>query len=162
MDYLWSPWRMEYVQSNKIEEGCVFCNEISRNDSVDNLVIYRGHFNFVIINRYPYTSGHLMVVPFAHQNSIEFLTPEIRAEMFELSTRCINVLREAYQPQGFNLGINIGEAAGAGILDHVHLHIVPRWGGDTNFMSSLGQTRVLPEALGETYQRIKKYWYEAE
>lgn len=112
----------------------------------------------MILNRYPYTSGHLMVVPNDHQPSVEALEPETRAELMELAAQVMQVLRKAYQPEGFNVGINVGEAAGAGIEDHVHLHVVPRWQGDTNFMSSLGQTRVLPESLETTYARVKQAW----
>jgi ATP adenylyltransferase len=112
----------------------------------------------VILNRYPYTTGHLMIVPFDHQPSLELLDAETRAELMELASQSIRVLQLEYAPQGFNLGINIGEAAGAGILGHVHLHVVPRWKGDTNFMSTLGDTRVLPEALEDTWRRIKIAW----
>jgi len=149
---------MEYIQSEKNKEGCVFCFEIDQEDSPDNLIVYRGRRSFVILNRYPYTSGHLMVVPYDHQPSIENLDSETRAEMMELVAKGLRTLRQEYHPQGFNIGINIGEAAGAGIIDHVHLHLVPRWAGDTNFMSSLGQTRVLPESLEDTYRRIKSSW----
>ena len=110
----------------------------------------------MILNRYPYTSGHLMVVPFAHKANLEALDSQTRAEMMELTARCMTVLREVYNPQAFNMGANMGEAAGAGVKEHVHIHIVPRWKGDTNFMSTLGETRVLPEVLEDTYQRVKK------
>lgn len=158
LKYLWSPWRMEYIQSFKNEEGCAFCEEIRRVDGPENLVVYRGRFAYVILNRYPYTSGHMMVVPYEHEASIEGISSETRAEMMELANECISVLRSEYYPQGFNLGVNIGQAAGAGILGHVHLHVVPRWGGDTNFMSSLGSTRVIPETLEDSYCRIKRAW----
>jgi ATP adenylyltransferase len=149
---------MAYISNNKTDEGCVFCIEPSRPDGDVNLIVHRGQAAFVILNRYPYTSGHLMVVPFEHQPSLELLNPATRAEMMELATRAIEILRTEYNPQGFNVGINIGEAAGAGIAAHVHLHIVPRWLGDTNFMSSLGHTRVLPETLEVTYHRLTRGW----
>ncbi len=149
---------MAYIEKHKEEEACVFCSAQEKPDGSENLIVYRGQRAFVILNRYPYTSGHLMVVPNIHQPTLEDLRPEIRAEMMELATRCIQVLRSVYQAEGFNLGINIGEPAGAGIADHVHLHVVPRWMGDTNFMSSLGRTRVLPELLQETYKRVKEGW----
>jgi len=149
---------MKYIQSVKNTAECVFCHEIGQEDGPENLVVYRGQYAFVILNRYPYTSGHLMVVPYAHKHSLEMLDSQTRAEIMELTAKAIMVLSQEYQPQGFNLGMNIGEAAGAGILDHVHLHIVPRWNGDTNFMSSLGRTRVLPETLEDTYLRIRKCW----
>ena len=159
MNHLWSPWRMEYIDNNK-EDGCVFCNAQGKEDGAENLITYRGKFSFVILNRFPYTSGHLMVIPFEHKPDLEELDPDTRAEMMELTSRCTTVLKNIYRPQGFNVGVNIGEAAGAGVLGHVHIHIVPRWTGDTNFMSSVGGTRVLPEALEATYQRVKNGFQE--
>jgi len=155
MNYLWSPWRMEYIENNNKEAGCVFCNALAKTDGAENLIAFRGEYSFVILNRYPYTSGHLMVIPFAHKPNLEELDSTTRAEMMELTSRCTTVLKHIYNPQGFNVGVNIGEAAGAGVAVHVHIHIVPRWKGDTNFMSSVGETRVLPEALDATYQRVK-------
>jgi ATP adenylyltransferase len=155
VDHLWSPWRKEYIEGPKIETGCIFCWAAAQPDSPDNLIIFRGQRAFLILNRYPYTNGHMMSVPFEHQPSIELLSAETRAEMMELATRAVQALRASYHPEGLNLGINIGEAAGAGITGHVHLHILPRWAGDTNFMSSVGNTRVLPETLEDAYQRLK-------
>jgi len=155
MNHLWSPWRMEYIENNNKEDGCVFCNAQARTDDAENLIAFRGVHSFVILNRFPYTSGHLMVIPFEHKPNLEELDALIRAEMMELTSRCTTVLRDIYKPQGFNLGVNIGEAAGAGVLGHVHIHIVPRWMGDTNFMSSVGETRVLPESLEDTYKRVR-------
>ena len=145
---------MEYIESNK-EEGCIFCLAQEKEDGTENLIAFRGERTYVILNRYPYTCGHLMVVPFDHQAHFEGLDQPTRAEMMELTTRCIVVLRKIYHPQAFNMGANIGESAGAGVKSHVHIHIVPRWAGDTNFMSILGETRVLPEALETTYRRVK-------
>ncbi len=155
MKRIWSPWRMKYIENNEKQEGCIFCNALARVDNTENLIIKRGELAFVILNLYPYTSGHIMVAPMAHQPSLEFLDPDSRAEMMELVSQSIVVLKQVYNPQAFNVGANIGEAAGAGEPDHVHLHIVPRWEGDTNFMSTLAETRVLPESLEETYNRIK-------
>jgi len=155
MDYLWSPWRMEYIENNNKEDGCVFCNALAQTDNADNLIAYRGVHSFVILNRFPYTSGHLMVIPLVHKPNLEELDSTTRAEMMELTARCTTVLGTIYQPHGFNVGVNIGEAAGAGVEGHVHVHIVPRWMGDTNFMSSIGGTRVLPESLEKTYERVK-------
>jgi ATP adenylyltransferase len=155
MKRIWSPWRMEYIENHEHQEGCIFCNALAQPDNEQNLIIKRGKLAFVILNLYPYTSGHLMVAPMAHQPSLEFLDPDSRAEMMELVSQSIVVLKKVYNPEAFNLGANIGEAAGAGEPDHVHLHIVPRWAGDTNFLSAVGETRVLPEALEETYRRIK-------
>lgn len=149
---------MAYIQTPKNEEGCVFCDAQVEPGSPENLVVFGGQRAFVILNRYPYTSGHVMVVPYEHQPSLDGLHAQTRAEVMELASLCVQILGDEYQPQGFNLGINIGEAAGAGITDHVHLHVVPRWLGDTNFMSTLGQTRVLPENLEDTYWRIRRRW----
>jgi ATP adenylyltransferase len=162
MKYLWSPWRMTYIEKNKFEVACAFCDALEESDSAGNLIVYRGPRAFIILNRFPYTSGHLMTVPYQHCPSLEDLNPETRAEIIELANLGMQVLRQVYQPQGFNLGINLGEAAGAGITDHIHMHVVPRWTGDTNFMSSLGHTRVLPETLEDTYNRIKGAWEEQE
>jgi ATP adenylyltransferase len=149
---------MEYIQNPNKEEGCIFCARPTEPDGAGNLIAARGTRAYVILNRYPYTSGHLMIVPFAHQPSLERLDPEARAELMELASIAIQVLQAEYRPEGFNLGINIGAAAGAGIAEHVHLHVVPRWAGDTNFMSSLSGTRVLPEALEDTFWRVKERW----
>jgi ATP adenylyltransferase len=150
---------MEYMEHSKVE-GCIFCMAQEMEDSAENLIAYRSERAYVILNRYPYTSGHLMVVPFDHQPNLEVLDPETRAEMMELTTRCMIVLRKLYRPPAFNMGANIGEAAGAGVKAHVHMHIVPRWAGDTNFMSAIGETRVLPELLEDTYQRVRKAFQE--
>ena len=147
---------MTYIENHEKEDGCVFCNAQATADSAENLIAFRGKNAYVILNRFPYTSGHLMVIPFEHKPNLEELNAETRAEMMELATRCTAILREIYKAESFNVGINIGEAAGAGVLGHVHIHIVPRWAGDTNFMSTLGKTRVLPESLEDTYQRVKK------
>jgi len=146
---------MTYLEKHDSSEGCIFCSALSRPDGPENLIVLRGHRAFVILNLYPYTSGHLMVAPFDHAAGLEELDEAARAEMMELATRCMAVLRELYHPQGFNMGINIGEAAGAGVVGHVHVHIVPRWVGDTNFMSATASTRVLPELLEDTYQRVR-------
>ena len=149
---------MEYILTPKSEEGCIFCNALMQADGPINLITYRGPKAFVMLNRYPYTSGHLMIVPYAHQPSLELLDVPSRTDIMNLSARAIQVLQALYAPQGFNLGMNIGNAAGAGVTEHVHLHVVPRWVGDTNFMSSISQTRVLPELLEETYRRVKEAW----
>jgi ATP adenylyltransferase len=129
-------------------------------DGAENLIAYRGEYAYVILNRYPYTSGHLMVVPYNHHATLEDLNPETRAEIMELATHCMSILRKIYKPPAFNMGANIGEAAGAGVKAHVHIHIVPRWAGDTNFMSTIGDVRVLPELLEDTYQKIRKGFQE--
>ena len=156
MKHIWSPWRMTYIENHGKEDGCVFCKAVVREDNADNLIIKRGDLAFVILNRYPYTSGHVMVVTFKHKPNLEELDAPTRAEMIEWTSRATTVLRNIYNTTAFNIGVNIGEAAGAGVKEHIHLHIVPRWNGDTNFMSTLAETRVLPEALEDTWVRIKK------
>ena len=158
METLWSPWRMKYITDYDNPGKCVFCTAPAQPDGPENLIIHRGQLAYVILNLFPYTSGHLMIVPFDHQPSIEDLTVETRTEMMELVNQAIKVMRKVYKPQGFNVGINLGTAAGAGIAEHVHMHLVPRWNGDTNFMSTIGETRVLPEELETTYQRLSQTW----
>lgn len=150
---------MEYIESHK-QEGCVFCSAQEKEDGVENLIAFRGQRVYVILNRYPYTSGHLMVVPFDHKPNLEELDAQTRAEMMELTARCMTVLRQIYHPEAFNMGANIGEAAGAGIKQHVHIHVVPRWGGDTNFMTTVGASRVLPESLERTHERVRTAFLE--
>jgi ATP adenylyltransferase len=156
MKRLWAPWRIKLFETKTT--GCVFCKVYKQADGPDNLVIFRGKRCFVILNRYPYTSGHMMVVANKHLSSLEDLEVETRSEMMELSTRAMVVLRSIYHPDAFNLGANIGEAAGAGIAGHVHLHVVPRWTGDSNFMMTLADTKVMNEALEVTYARISAAW----
>jgi ATP adenylyltransferase len=159
MENLWSPWRMKYISDSGDTGGeCVFCTFPKMSDGPANLVVHRGENAFAILNRYPYTTGHLMVVPFLHVPSIEDLTSATRFEMIEMVNEAIGILRAVYQPEGFNIGVNMGSAAGAGIAEHVHIHVVPRWAGDTNFMSTTGETRVLPENLNETWKRITQAW----
>ena len=156
-EVLWAPWRMEYILSDK-EKGCFLCDAAESNDDKSVHVIARGVKSFALLNRFPYTSGHLMVLPYQHVRDLADLDKQTRAEMMELTTKISQVLMEVYHPEGFNIGINMGEAAGAGIEEHIHIHVVPRWAGDTNFMTAVGQTRVLPEALEDTYQRVKEAW----
>jgi ATP adenylyltransferase len=149
---------MQYIQNGNPISGCVFCEAAKLSDGMDNLIVHRGRLAFVILNRYPYTSGHVMVVPFEHRPTYEELPAETRAEMMELLSQATTVLRKVYKPGGFNVGANLGNVAGAGIADHVHFHIVPRWAGDTNFMSTVGDVRVIPEDLADTYRRITECW----
>ena len=154
MERIWAPWRIQYIQMEK-PEGCILCEKPKENKDVPNYILYRGDKNFVILNSYPYNPGHLMVAPYRHVASLEELTEEERQEHFEIVSRSVKVLRQVFKPGGFNIGINLGKAAGAGIEDHFHTHIVPRWQGDTNFMPVLADVRVLPEALADTYQKLK-------
>ncbi|NPV76697.1 MAG: HIT domain-containing protein [Anaerolineae bacterium] len=158
MKQVWSPWRMKYIMHHEPSPECIFCKAQQLDDGPENLIVARGHFTFVILNRYPYTSGHLMVVPYAHQPTLDRLTVEARREIVEIITTAEVVLQEVYHPDGFNIGANIGSAAGAGVAGHLHFHVVPRWSGDTNFMSTLADTRVLPEALEQTFCRLKAAW----
>jgi ATP adenylyltransferase len=157
MDTLWSPWRMKYMMnSEKVDISCIFCHALAQADGPENQIVMRGKSAFVILNRYPYTTGHIMIVPYAHTDTIEKLDSETRTEIMELISEMVACLRELYNPQAFNIGANIGSAAGAGVADHIHFHVVPRWAGDTNFMSTIGETRVLPEELIDTYWRVRK------
>ena len=144
---------MEYLVSDK-EGACVFCEKIHSQDDRDNLVLYRGAQVAIMMNLYPYNTGHLMVIPYAHVPSLEDLDAETQAEMMRLVTRALQALRETLRPDGFNVGVNIGRAAGAGISDHVHLHVVPRWQGDTNFMPVIADVRVIPQSLDATYEQL--------
>jgi ATP adenylyltransferase len=145
---------MEYIENHGKEDGCVFCTAQAMPDGPENLIVHRGPLAYVILNRYPYTSGHIMVVPFRHVPNLEDLAEPERAEMMALTSKATATLRRIYDTGAFNVGMNIGEAAGAGVKEHVHIHVVPRWAGDTNFMSTLAATRVLPETLADTWQRI--------
>lgn len=160
MKHLWSPWRMEYIQKHSGQSECIFCQALASPDAADSLVLSRSTQAFVMLNRFPYTSGHLMIVPNVHAATLEEVPLEALTQMMALSQTALRALRRVYTPQGFNLGINLGESAGAGVADHVHLHIVPRWTGDTNFMATLADTRVLPETLEETYRRLSRAWQE--
>jgi len=149
---------MEYIRDGLKAGDCLFCSLSKQEDGPENLILHRGERAFVVLNRYPYTNGHMMIVPYAHEPSLEGLENETLHEMIRLAAAALGILREAYNADGFNLGGNIGEAAGAGIEEHVHLHVVPRWRGDTNFMATTAQTRVLPESLEETYQILRPLW----
>ena len=154
MEHLWSPWRLAYITGASQATGCVFCDALTNPDA-EPLVLFRGVTCFVILNLFPYNNGHLMVIPHRHIGSLAAATPEELAELIDLTRTSEMALTEAYQPHGINMGINLGKPAGAGILDHVHMHVVPRWNGDTNFMSVVGKTRVLAEELPDTAARLR-------
>jgi ATP adenylyltransferase len=154
MDHLWSSWRLFYVTGGAKSDGCVFCAAQDAPDA-ESLIVFRGRTAFVILNLYPYNNGHLMVVPNRHIATLAAATDDELCEMIALTQRAELALTEAYAPHGMNVGINLGKPAGAGILDHLHIHVVPRWNGDTNFMTTIGQTRVLPEELPQTAERLK-------
>ena len=155
MDYLWSPWRYRYVTQAVPQEGCVFCRKMQENDDERNFVLYRGVNNFVLLNLYPYTPGHLMIAPYAHIGQLSEADDAAWMEMTSLTRTAERALQQAYKPDGINLGMNLGKSAGAGIADHIHMHVLPRWHADANFVSVIGETRVLPEALEDTYKKLK-------
>lgn len=154
MHHLWSPWRLAYITGASQSTGCVFC-EALRSDDAQTLILHRGRTCYVILNLYPYNNGHLMVVPDRHLGSLAAMTSEELCELGELTRLSEMALTEAFAPHGLNMGINLGKPAGAGVLDHVHMHVVPRWNGDTNFMSVVGETRVLPEELPVTAEKLR-------
>lgn len=154
MDRLWSPWRYQYVSTAEPSAACIFCAKSQESDDEKNLIVYRGKFNFILLNLFPYTSGHLMVAPYAHVATLEDASEEIVTELMLLTRLSQAKLREVYRAPAFNAGMNIGSAAGAGIAGHIHMHVLPRWPGDVNFMTSVGETRVLPEDLTETYRKL--------
>jgi len=158
MDYLWTPWRFQYmveVTTGK-QPDCFFCDAVASTRDEETLLVYRGKQMFVILNRYPYTSGHVMIVPYAHVAELNLCKPDGLDEMMELAQRVESAYRTNYKPDGINLGMNLGKAAGAGVASHLHLHMLPRWFGDSNFMTVTGETRVHPEDLATTYQRLRK------
>jgi len=154
MDYLWTPWRYAYVSGAEPATSCIFCEAPKQNDE-QALIVDRGKHCYVILNKYPYTNGHVMVVPYAHLDELQNLPVEAADEMMALTQRMEGVLRSLYRPDGLNLGMNIGKAAGAGVAGHIHMHVLPRWVADANFMSVIGETRVLPESLEVTWTRIR-------
>jgi ATP adenylyltransferase len=158
MDYLWTPWRYQYIASLKNPRRCVFCIETSGEYDERDFVVFRGKASFVILNIFPYTTGHLLVAPYAHTADFQECSPEESAEMLELVKRCQFALQQTYHPDGFNLGMNLGRCAGAGVEHHLHMHVVPRWIGDSNFMTVVGETRVLPESLETTFGKLRPYF----
>ena len=158
MKQLWAPWRLEYIEAADEDTGCVFCRAAAADDDEAALVVHRGEHAFVLLNKFPYVSGHLMVAPYRHLGDFAGLTDEEVLEVHRLGERGMAALAETYAPQGYNVGWNLGRIAGAGIVDHVHLHVVPRWAGDTNFMPVLADVKVLPEHLLETRRRLADAW----
>jgi ATP adenylyltransferase len=154
MKNLWTPWRYKYITNLK-ERECIFCKAAKSGNDKENLLLFRGTWNFVLLNRYPYSNGHLMVAPYEHVSSPETSDLNALREFIELMNICLKTLRKAYNPDGMNTGMNLGTAAGAGIEEHYHLHVLPRWHGDTNFMTSIAQTRLVPQALDDTWSILK-------
>ncbi|RLB86996.1 MAG: HIT family hydrolase [Deltaproteobacteria bacterium] len=156
MDVLWAPWRMEYILSSKKKQECIFCPGEDRGRDEERLILHVGQKSMVMMNRYPYNNGHLLVAPVRHVPSLDALHPEEILDLMLTVRRWIDVLKKEMNPEGFNVGLNIGRVAGAGVEDHMHFHIVPRWNGDTNYMTVLGEVRVIPEHLQQTYKKLIK------
>ena len=161
MDHLWTPWRSTYMSEKKDKRDCVFCDAAAQSSDQQALVIYRGASNLIVLNRYPYTSGHLMIAPYEHVPRLNEASIETAEEMMRLTRRAERILEQVYHPDGLNLGMNLGAAAGAGVDQHIHMHVLPRWNGDANFMSTVSDTRVIPEALEDTYAKLKGKFAEA-
>lgn len=155
MDFLFTPWRYAYISTADKAPGCLFCGILAAGDDEKYMVVHRGQHCFVILNAFPYTNGHVMVVPYQHTDQLMSLSAPAAQEMMELTQKLEGILRELYQPDGLNLGMNLGKAAGAGVAGHIHMHVLPRWIADANFMSVVAETRVLPEDLATTYKRIR-------
>ena len=158
MDRLWTPWRFDYIRNAEKATSCVFCQILEEARDADNLVLFRGRNAFVILNLFPYTSGHLLVVANRHLSFLSDARPEELHEIIQLGQQCEDALKQEYHPSGYNMGFNLGRVAGAGVEHHLHMHVVPRWSGDSNFVSVVGETRVLPEELPVTYQRLLPYF----
>jgi ATP adenylyltransferase len=161
MDHLWSPWRFKYITNTEKSEGCVFCNLVQGNHDESSFIIHRGRLNYLVLNIFPYASGHLLIVPFAHVAMLAEMAKEASDEMMDLSKRAQAALTKEYRPDGVNLGMNLGQAAGAGVAQHLHMHILPRWFGDSNFTTVIAETRILPETLETTYQRLKPHFQDS-
>jgi ATP adenylyltransferase len=156
MDYLWTPWRYRYIADPHKDDGCIFCDAVAAGNDEKTFIVVRGSLSYIILNAFPYTSGHLMVVPYAHVADLAAVEHETLGEMMLLAQRAKSALEHTYHPDGYNLGMNLGRAAGAGVTGHLHLHVLPRWSGDANFMTVIGETRVEPEELSTTYAKLKK------
>lgn len=155
MERLWAPWRMRYIEGADSAVGCIFCSKPEEEQDTENLILWRGEKTFIILNAFPYANGHLMVTPYHHTADLDELNDIEMLEMMSSTRLAVNLLKAAFKPDGFNIGINMGRVAGAGIADHVHIHVVPRWNGDTNFMPVLGDVRVIPESLAVVFERLK-------
>ncbi len=158
MDYLWSPWRYQYISNIRKANRCVFCVDSSGERDPEDFIVFRGRWNFVILNIFPYTSGHLLIAPYEHTANFQAFPIEQLTEMLELAKLGQSAIEQTYHPDGFNIGMNLGQSAGAGVAQHLHLHVVPRWAGDANFMTIVSETRVLPEELKSTYEKLKRHF----
>lgn len=160
VDRLWTPWRYDFIKGSNAEKpdgsrDCIFCSLRDARNDESVYVLHRAHHNYIVLNLYPYISGHLLIVPYEHTSELDAASDETTAELMRLAKQCQSVLREVYRPHGFNLGMNLGRSAGAGVAEHIHLHIMPRWTGDGNFMTTVAETRVIPEDLATTYGKLR-------
>ena len=158
MERLWAPWRMKYILGSKKHAACILCEEMGKNEDRKNYILFRGQHTFVIMNLYPYNNGHLLIVPYTHESEIDKLPAEELADLMKTTQASVNILKQALRPEGLNIGINIGKPAGAGIPDHLHVQIVPRWTGDSSYITVFNETRVMPELLDGTYERLRPYF----
>ncbi|MHB8410686.1 MAG: HIT family protein [Candidatus Acidiferrales bacterium] len=156
MDFIWTPWRYRYIAEANKDERCIFCDALALKDDVSAQIVFRGKLSFTILNRFPYTTGHVMVVPYAHVAELSECDPEALAEMMRLATNVQKALATVYHPHGYNLGMNLGRCAGAGVTGHLHLHVLPRWSGDANFMTTVAETRLEPEELTRTFEKLRR------
>jgi ATP adenylyltransferase len=161
MKVVWAPWRMEYVGSDQVREGCIFCPGDDRTQDEKKLILYRGEWSIVLMNRFPYTNGHLLIAPLRHISSFDSLSPDEKLDLVNMVERSVSVLKEVMDPAGFNIGMNLGRVAGAGVEDHMHFHIVPRWSGDTNYMTVFGEVRIIPEHIRATYEKLLPFFKES-
>jgi ATP adenylyltransferase len=162
MKVLWAPWRMEYILSDKEKTGCIFCTGNCRTDEEERLILHAGSMSIVMMNKFPYNNGHLLVAPVRHTPGLEALSPEENLDLILMVKKAIEILKKEMRPEGFNVGLNLGKVAGAGVEEHMHFHIVPRWSGDTNFMTVTGDVRVIPEHIRETYIKLKPYFEDSK
>jgi ATP adenylyltransferase len=160
MKVIWAPWRMEYILSDKEKTGCIFCAGDERTGDKERLILHTGSMSIVMMNKFPYNNGHLLVAPVRHTPDLECLSPEENLDLILAVRKSLEILKRAMKPEGFNVGMNLGRVAGAGVEEHMHFHIVPRWSGDTNFMTVTGDVRVVPEHIRETYEKLKPYFEE--
>jgi ATP adenylyltransferase len=157
MKEIWAPWRIQYIETKK-PQGCIFCDKPKENDDVRNYILFRGEKSFVMLNSFPYNPGHLLIAPYRHVATLEDLAEDELLEHWQIVCRCLQILRQELKPEGLNVGLNLGRVAGAGVDKHMHTHIVPRWNGDTNFMPVLADVRIMPQALADTYSRLKPHF----
>lgn len=160
MQQLWAPWRLQYILQGEPEEGCIFCIKPKQDKDRENLILYRSNHAFIIMNLFPYNNGHLMIVPYGHVQDLDGIGDDILLDLLKLTRKAQNIMKQVFAAQGFNIGINVGKAAGAGIDEHVHIHIVPRWAGDTNFMSVLADTKVIPQHISAAYDLLLPFFRE--